>query len=218
MDQPKIEKLTDAVADGMTPPRVDLSTTWNGPRLRANSLDGLRQAIDRCLQLGDSQRLETLELCASSGERHVRVRIGEYVATVSVEASEANDGAWAIGKAEQIRKILLHAHGSVRLPRWRPGLLALAGSIAALVGIGGALRVGLFPVDAGPVVLAVMVVGLVGISCYLVGRWRATNSRTVIWVAGALPRRGWVGWSTADRIAALALLVGFLGIIVTLLI
>lgn len=44
---------------------------------------------------------------------------------------------------------------------------------------------------------------------YLVGRWRAARNRTVIWVAGALPRRGWAGWSTADRIASVTVLWDF---------
>jgi hypothetical protein len=215
LDQPKINKLATAVADGITPSRVELIATWSGTRLRSDSLDGLRRAVDRCLQPGDPQRFETLEMRAIGGDRVVRVDIGEHAATVTVEACEA---AWAIGKAEQIRKILLHAHGSPRRLRWRAGRCALGSATAASVSVGAALRIRILPINVTGVVLAVMLVGLAAATGFLLGRWRAARNRTVIWAVGALPRHGWAEWNTAERIAALTLLIGLLGVIVTVLV
>lgn len=76
---------------------------------------------------------------------------------------------------------------------------------------------GLLTVDLHSIVLAATSVIVAVATGYLVGRWRTARNRTVIWVVGALPRRGWAGWSTADRIAAASVVVGFLGVVVTLL-
>jgi hypothetical protein len=212
LDRPKINKLAQAVASGITPPRVDFETNWHGTRLRATSLQGLLRAADQCLQPGDSRRLDTLELSSTGHDRRVRVIIGEQAATVEVEA----EAAWAIGKAEQIRDILLHARGSSRLRRWRETHLSLAGTIASFAVVAAAFLLGLLAVDLRSIVLAAASIIATAAIGYLVGRWRAARNRTLIWVAGALPKRGWAGWSTTDRIAAVTVLVGLLGVVVTL--
>jgi hypothetical protein len=214
LDEPKINKLADAVADGITPSRIALATTWSGIRVRSASLQGLRRAIDRSLQPGDPQRLQTLRIRATSRDRHARVEIGEQAATVTVEAVEA---AWAIGKAEQLRTILMDAHGSARRHRWRAHHHTLAAASAAAVAVGAAIRLGLATADTTTAVLLILLVGLAGTAGLLFGRWRAACNRTLIWVDGSLPRQGWTDWSITDKIAGLALLVGLVGLVVTIL-
>lgn len=212
LGQTEINRLAQAVADGIAP-WVSFDTNWHGTRLRGTSLQQLRRAIDRCFQPGDSRQLDTLELSSVGHGRQVQVAIGEQAAIVTVEAEEA---AWAIGKAQQIRDILLHARGCSRLRRWREMHLSLLGTIISLAGIVAAFRIGLLTVDFRSIVLAATSVAGTVATGYLVGSWRAAGNRTVIWVAGALPRRGWAGWSSTDRIAAVSVVVGFLGVLATL--
>jgi len=213
LDQPKINRLAQAVADGITPSGVDFETNWHGTQLRAPSLQQLRREADRCLQPGDLRRLDTLVLSSAGHGRQVRVAIGEQAATVTVEA----EAAWAIGRAEQIRDILLNAYGCSRLQRWREAHLSLGGTIASLVVVVVAFLLGLLAVDLRSIVLAAAFMTATAATGYLVGRWRSARNRSVIWVAGALPRHGWAGWCTTDRIAAVTMLVGLLGVIATLL-
>lgn len=213
LDPPKINKLAQAVADGITPPNVDFGTNWHGTRLRATSLPELLQAADGCLQPGDSRRLDTLELSSASHDRRVRVAISEQEATVKVEG----EAAWASGKAEQIRNILLYAHGRSRLRRWRGIHLSLAGMFASFIGVGAAFLLRILAVDLRSIVLAAAFIITTVATSYLVGHCRAARNRTLIWVAGPLPKRGWAGWTRPDRIALAGVLVGLLGMVITLL-
>src|SRR5690606_15021652 len=56
-----------------------------------------------------------------------------------------------------------------------------------------------------------------GAGGFMAGRHRATPNRTVIWTDGTLPRSGWTAWSTSDRIAFAALLVGLAGLLASAL-
>lgn len=170
----------------------------------------VRTAISRSLNPGDPKRLDQLRIEARGASRAVIVELGEEVTAVTVESTDA---AWALGRAEQIRRILWHAGGSSERQRWRPWLWAVTSGAAIA---GGLALVWLFGVTM-TIALSVALVGGVAAAGFLVARRMVSKSQPTIWIDGAMPRHGWRGWSLGDRIAFLALLVAFLAAVVPLL-
>jgi hypothetical protein len=213
LDQQAITRLVRASTDGMTP-TVELTTVWNDVEISSGSLDGLRQDIADQLDPGDDRRLENLEIRAVDGERRVTLEIGERAAKITVESTDA---AWAIGRTEQLRKILLHAHGSAHLRTWCATRLSVIGLAAAAAGVSCLALAGLL--EAGPrsVLLAGLIVVVATIAGYLLGRLRGRRNRTILWIDGPIPPRGWQSWTVAERIAALAFLVALTALVVNVL-
>jgi hypothetical protein len=209
-DQPALDRLIEAVRDGIASRQVTLEATWQGTRLRQDGLAAIRAAISRSLDPGDPRQLDRLHIEARSADRTVAVALGDEAATVTVESGDA---AWALGKAEQIRRILRHAGGRDRRRRWRPWRWAMTSGIAV-----AAVVAVLWP--AGAIATAALAVGLVGGAAatgFLIARRMVYRSRAVIWIDGAMPRHGWRQWSIGDRLAALALLVAAFAAVVPLL-
>ncbi|MEV4131443.1 hypothetical protein AB0J72_04680 [Dactylosporangium sp. NPDC049742] len=213
LDEPKINKLIDAVTDGVGGP-VRLTAMWQGSRLSAGSTAGLRREIDASLQVGDPRRLDSLHIAAGDGvNRRAEV---DVLAAEAVVAVEAADSAWAIGRAEQIRRMLLHAKGMPQPKRClEKGSTVVGVAVAVLTGLALLLGPLTVSVSGGVGGVALVVVG--GAGGYMAGRHRAARNRTVIWIDGTLPRSGWAAWSTSDRIAFAALVGGLLGLIATVL-
>ncbi|MFG1605666.1 hypothetical protein [Actinoplanes sp. NPDC049265] len=200
--EPELNLLFNAVRDGFRPEEVTLEAVWHGNHFRRGDLAGVRAAIGRSLTPGDARRLDQLRLEAQSdGRGRVVVTLHEQ-ATVTVESPDA---AWAIGKAEQIRRILAHAGGRPRPRRFRPWLWAVAGAFAGgLAGLLAATLAG--PAGFAGVVVLASALGCGGAAgCFLVARHMVVRSRPVIWIDGPIPRRGWRSWELRDQIAFVAL-------------
>jgi hypothetical protein len=209
-DEPLLERLIDAVRDPAGSPQVTLEARWNGTRLHQESLAAVKAAIRRSFNPGDPNQLDQLRVVALNADRQVTVELGRESATVSVESE---DGAWALGKAEQLRRILRAAGGTTRPRRWRPALCAAASGALVAVGLAILWISGL----ATPVGLGAALVGAAAAAAFLLARRMLRKSRPIIWINGALPRHGWREWSISDRIAFLGFLVAILAIVVPLL-
>ncbi|GAA4448282.1 hypothetical protein [Phytohabitans houttuyneae] len=214
LDKAAIDKLVAVAADGIATPRVEYATSSGGTHLRSDSLEGLRQAADVCLHPAEPRRLDTLDLRIGGGSRQVQIRIGEQAASVTVEDNEA---AWAIGRAEQLRKLLIRADGHSRLRRLDAGRAALGAGAFAAVAIVVLIGTGRLDATNNVLMLAGLSVALVTAVGFLAGRWQARRSHTLIWVAGPRPRRGWTSWNINERMAVLTLLLGLGSLCLTLL-
>src|SRR4051794_14582375 len=82
-DEPVLDRLIEAVRDGITPPRVTLEATWQGSRVRGGDLAAIRAAIGRSLSPGDPRRLDRLSLAARSRSRTIVVALAEEAAAVT---------------------------------------------------------------------------------------------------------------------------------------
>ncbi len=214
LDKAAISKLVIVAADGITSPQVEYATSSGGTRLRSESLDGLCQAADVCLHPAEPRRLDTLYLGIRGGSRHVQINIDERAASVTVEDNEA---AWAIGRAEQLRKLLIRADGHSRLRRLDAGRAALTASAFTTAAIIVLIGTGRLEATNKLLMLAGLLVALAAATAFLAGRWQAGRNQTLIWVAGPRPRRGWATWNVSERMAVLTLLLGLGSLCVTLL-
>jgi hypothetical protein len=213
LDEQAINRLVRASADDVTP-AVELTTVWNDVKISAGSLDELRRDIADQLEPGDDRRLENLKIQAGSGERRVTLEIDERAARVTVEST---DVAWAIGRTEQLRKILLHAHGAAHLRQWCAARLSMVGLAVAAIVIGCIAKAGLLRTTPRSVLLAALIVVVAAIAGYLLGRLRGRRNRTILWIDGPIPSGGWRSWTVAERVAALAFLVALTTLVVNIL-
>lgn len=213
LDQQAINRLVRASTDGVAP-AVELTTMWNEVKIRSGSLAGLRQDIVDQLVPGDDRRLENLRIVAGDGERRVTLEIGARAADVTVESTDA---AWAIGRTEQLRKILLHAGGSAHPRRWCAGRLSLVGLVAGAIVVGGVARAGLLGTTPRSVLPAGLIILVTTIGGYLLGLFRERLNRTILWIDGPIPSGSWRSWTVAERIGALALLVAVAALVVNIL-
>ncbi|MFI7601373.1 hypothetical protein [Actinoplanes sp. NPDC049681] len=214
LDQEKINRLIRASTEGVTPPTAELTTVWNGARLRADSLSGLRTAVENRLEPGDWRRLDNLRISTGDETRSVVVEIGAQAATVTIEST---DGDWAIGRGEQFRKILQYAGGSRVLRRWCAARLSAAGAMAAAMIVALLAVAGVVDGRPGSVATAALILAVATISGFLIGRLRARRNRIVLWIDGPIPKPGWTTWAVGERIAALALVVALGSLVVNIL-
>jgi hypothetical protein len=208
-DEPVLDRLIEAVRNGITPPYVTLEATRERTRFRRSDLAAVRTAIGRSLSPGDRRSLDRLSVEALSRSRTVVVAL-EAAATVTVESIDA---AWALGKAEQIRRILQDAGGRPRRRQWKPWRWAVTGALVATAAVLSVLRPSSLIATAG---LGIALVGGAAAG-FLIARLMVYRSRPIIWIDGALPRHGWRQWSVGDRIAFVALVVAALAFVVPLL-
>jgi hypothetical protein len=213
LDQEKINRLIRASTDGVTPPTAELTTVWNGARLRADSLNGLRTAIQDRLEPGDARCLENLRISTGDDQRGVAVDVSTQSVTVTIEST---DGAWALGRGEQFRKILLHAAGSLTLRRWYAARLALVGLVVAAAMTALLALDGVVDSRLGSTLTSVSVATAAAIASFLMSRLCARRNETVLWIDGSIPRSGWNGLTVAERVATLALVVSLSALIVNI--
>ncbi|MFC0533314.1 hypothetical protein [Phytohabitans kaempferiae] len=214
LDGAAIGKLVAVAAEGITNARIEYATSSGGTRVRSDSLDGLCQVADVCLHPAEPRRLDTLDLRIHAGSRCVEISIDERAASVAVEDDEA---AWAIGRAEQLRKLLIRADGHSRFRRLDVGWAALAASVFTTASIIIFVGTGRLEATNKLLMLAGLLAALSVAVVVLVGRWQARRNQTLIWVAGPRPRRGWASWNVSERMAVLTLLLGLGSLCVTVL-
>lgn len=204
LDQEKLNRLIRASTDGVTPHNAELTTVWNGARLRADSLSGLRTAIDERLEPGDCRRLDNLWIRAGSDQRSVVVHVGAQAAAVTIESM---DGDWAIGRGEQFRKILRYAGGTPTLRRWCAARLSIAALVIAAMFVAALAVVGAVDSRLSSIATAALFVVVATIIGFLAGSFQERRNQTVLWIDGSIPKRGWTTWTVSERVATLALLV-----------
>lgn len=205
-----ITLLARAAVDGIPSARIEFATEWYGTRLHRHSLGDLCAAVDGCIQPGDAQRLENLKLTAAGGGRQVHID----VAATAMVTVMAHDAAWAMGKATQIRNILVFAKGSERQRTWRPTQLAAGAFLATFALLAIAVWLVPLPVDLPSAAAAAAVLAASTATGLVIGRRRSAKNRPLIWIGGVAPDEGWATWSIGDRIA---LAVGIFGSAATLL-
>jgi hypothetical protein len=214
LDRENINRLIRASTDGVTPPTAELTTVWNGARLRADSLRALRTAVEDRLEPGDCRRLDSLRISAGGDRRSVVVDLGAQAATATIEST---DGDWAIGRGEQFRKILHYAGGSLTLRRWCAARLSTAGAVIAATIVALLAVAGVVDGHPGSIATATLIVAVATGTGFLVGRFRQRRNQSVLWIDGSIPKRGWATWTIGERIAVLALLVALHSLILNLL-
>jgi hypothetical protein len=192
---------------------AELTTVWNGARLRADSLSGLRTAIEDRLEPGDCRRLDNLRIRSGGDERSVVVDIGAQAATVSVEST---DGDWAIGRGEQFRRILQHAGGSPAPRRWCAAHLSVTGLLLGATIVALLAMTGVVGSSPGSVATSVLIVIVATITGFMTGRFRERRNQAVLWIDGPIPKRGLTTWTVNERIATVALLVAVCSLIVNI--
>ncbi|BCY08244.1 hypothetical protein L3i22_033320 [Actinoplanes sp. L3-i22] len=204
LDEDKISKLIRASADGITLSTPEITTIWNGARLRSRSLSGLRTATENRLEPGDPRQLENLQIRAGDDRHKVAVDIDAQSAVITIESA---DSAWAIGRGEQFRKILRYADGSPELRRWCTARLSGASLLTSTMIVVLLATAGVVdgrPSSVATAALTVIVSTIVG---FLIGRYRERGNQTVLWIDGPIPGHGWTTWTVGERAAVLALLV-----------
>lgn len=211
LDDETINRLIRASSADVTRHTPELTTVWNGARLRADSLTGLRTAIENRLEPGDYRRLNNLQIRADGDRRSVKVDITAQAATVIVEST---DGDWAIGRGEQFRKILRYARGLPDRRRWCAARLSLVGLVVAAIIVALLAVAGVVNDRPGSVATAALIVVVATITGFLMGRFQDWRNQTVLWIDGAIPKRGWTAWTVSERVATLALLVALCSLIV----
>jgi hypothetical protein len=214
LDEDKINRLIRASAEGLKPLTVELTTVWSGVRLRAGSLADLRSAIEDRVEPGDWRRLENLQIRAGDAERQVVLNIGAQAALVTVESTESS---WATGRGELLRKILLYARGTAHIREWGAERLTGIGIAVASIVVTSLSVAGLIDKRPGSVAVAGLIVIVATTAGFLLGRFRERRNRTVLWIDGSIPSRGWRAWTVAERIAALALVVTLSLLVVNIL-
>jgi hypothetical protein len=212
LDQPNLDLLIRAVRKDLGP--IELHAIWRGTHVRVNALSTLQNRLDSGLTPGNTHMLEALQLQASAGGNIVQVHANQDRVEVRVESSDA---AWAIGRKQQIRQILLHSHGSLHSERLSPGWAALSGIAFAAAAAALAFFLGwLHPTPITNAAVSAFVLGSASMG-YLLGRRRREQSKTVIWLGGSLPKRSWRSWSRSDRIAAATCLISGLSLLMYVL-
>ena len=214
LDQDTITRLIRASADGVAPATVELTTVWNDTRFDSGSLDGLRQDIKDQFEPGDGRRLDDLEIRAGDGDRRVTLTIGATEAEVTVVSADAT---WARGRAGQLRDILLWARGCGHLRTWCAGRLSGLGLVAGAIVVACLATAGLIDRRPASWLVAGLIVVVSTTAGFLAGRVRARRNRTILWIDGPIPRRGWRTWTVAERLASLTLLVALGALIVNIL-
>jgi hypothetical protein len=124
-DEPVLDRLIATVGDGASPQSLILAATWEGVRLRRDSLPALRAAVEGRTGPGDPQTLTSLHIEGHGAGRVVTVELAD---TASITVASV-DTAWALGKSEQLRRILVRAGGRPRPSLSRDAVIWIKGPV-----------------------------------------------------------------------------------------
>jgi hypothetical protein len=209
LDRPHLDLVTRAAVDRFRRPQTTFRSERNGTLFTSSSLAELIDNINNSVASGDPERLDDLYIECRDEERSVLLAIRTDKATITVADL---DPAWANGKAEQLRTLLLRAGGARRPLVWGRTLCGITG-----VALGIAVSTTILALTAGrPEVSAMVFVAaspfLAGVAGFLTGYRRVRHAQVHLFVAGPEPRVSlWVRMNMIERMFLISTLIALIG-------
>lgn len=214
LDRPRLGVVLRVATERFSRAQVALRSDRDGTQFTSGSLDGLLAQIGRS-EDADPDCLDNLQVECRAKERSVTLVIAKDRATVTVSGCDA---AWAHGKAEQLRLLLLRSGSSERPVHCGPTVCGLGGAVGAAAVAGAIVAASGGYADGSAIALAVAFTVFAGAAGALIGRRRVRRAKVHLYVAGPQPKRSlWARMTIMERLFTISTVVSLVSLCLSLL-